>query len=158
MRMGMAARRPPARTPSSKSLASPQKPKAIKHLSRSLTRTCAPARNVLCHQGDALAVTRATGHDGLRHGQVEGDRFSGARLVSSARVPDFSTDSLLPPNAPYGPPSSLSFPFDESRINDSQCSFHSCSFTNQGRGDRRSSGEAPRRAQQCAQPRGPRLW
>jgi len=125
MRMGMAARRPPARTPSSKSVASPQKPKAIKHLSRSLTphlragaKRTIPSRR--CARGSPRHWTRwvATRPSGRKW-------ILGARLVSLARVPDFSTDPLLPPNAPYGPPSSLSFPFDESRINDSQCSFHS---------------------------------
>lgn len=63
-----------------------------------------------------MRFPRPSGHDWLRHGQVEGDGSLGARRVSLARIADLSTDSLLPRNAPYRQSSSLFFAFDEGHL------------------------------------------
>ena len=106
---GKAARQPPARTPSSESAASRKKPKAIKPALEKPHPAPAHWRGTYgAHQGDALAVPRASGHHELRHGQVEGEGSSGARRVSLARIPSFSSNLLSPLNAPYRLPSSLS--------------------------------------------------
>ena len=65
--------------------------------------TWALARNIWCHQGDALAVPHASGHNGLQHGQVEWDWSLGAQHISLVLVPRFSTHLLFSPYVPYRP-------------------------------------------------------
>ena len=89
------------------------------------SHTCALVGNVRRHQGCARGSPRQW-TPWLRHGQVEGDGSSGARRVSLARVPNFSTDPLLPLNVRYRPSSSF-FVFGEGSMSDSRCSIHLCS-------------------------------
>jgi len=58
--------------------------------------TCALARNIRCHQGDALVVSCASGHDKLRLAKWDG--FLGVWHVSLAQIPNFQLTYYYPLN------------------------------------------------------------
>jgi len=117
--------------------------------------TCALARNVQCHQGDALVVSHTSGHDELRLAKWDG--FSGAWHVSLAQIPNFQLTYYYPLNDSYCPLSSVFFwLLTRAQQVIFNAHFTYACITNEGQGDQHSwtssaLGSEPRSASRLLQ-------